>query len=85
MDNSSGSLGEIDTNTGRATIIRGDVSQRTLNRSEDDHDRSRNSIDTCDEIPNSESAHDFTALKLKDPESNDHDDNVKHTFNQVYR
>ena len=77
-------LRDIDTNSSRPHLPRGDESQRSLNRSEDD--RSRYSMDTTDEIPNSESAHNFAALNLDDPEGlgYDKDENVKHTFNQVY-
>lgn len=84
MQNSSMSsvLREIDTNSSRPHLPRGEESQRSLNRSEDD--RSRYSMD--DDIPNSESAHNFAALNLEDPEAhgNDKDVIVEHTFSQVY-
>ena len=69
------SLGDMDVDSGRAGITR--------DRSEDN--RSRYSIDTCDEKSHSQSAHNFSALKLEDPESCDHDDTLKHTFYQVHR
>lgn len=86
MQNSSMSsvLREIDTNSSRPHLPRGEESQRSLNRSEDD--RSRYSMDTTDDKPNSESAHNFAALNLEDPEAHgdDKDVIVEHTFNQVY-
>lgn len=86
MQNSSLSsvLGDIDTNASRPHLPRGDESHRSLNRSEDD--RSRYSMDTTDDIPNSESAHIFAALNHENPEAHgdDKDHIVEHTFNQVY-
>lgn len=76
---------EIDINSNRASNNRSDIILRPLHRSEDDHDRLRYSMDTCDEILNTESAHNFSALKLEDPELLGHDDNVVHTLNQVSR
>lgn len=74
---------EADINSNRASNNRSDIILRPLNRSEDTHDRLRYSMDTCDEILNTESAHNFSALKLEDPELLDKDDNVEHSLNQV--
>lgn len=85
MDNSglSSPSEDVDSNSNRTSHNRRDIILRPLTRSEDDHDRLRYSLDTCDEILNTESAHNFSALKLEDPELIDHDDNVEHTLNQV--
>ena len=87
MDNSglSSRSEDVEINSNRTSHNRSDIILRPLNRSEDDHDRLRYSLDTCDEILNTESAHNFSALKLEDPELLDHDDTVVHTLNQVSR